>query len=486
MASKKNVSKLSDHRLYRKQGKVVAPLNDGLVNQLTLSSWTRERMPEFLWLGLVLMEHGRDAGFEKAGRILLKISKEAKSLSHPKMSEILALPSHEQRAIYQIILNEIEPYVLSPLTTIYHAPQYPEFNLAFNVREIRFEQRLQRLNQAIKTYSPHQSHEATDLRFLALSLFILGGRFHIASHLTTTTEAFSKYPYISHDDERMQRYRPSIRAAEVALSAENDSEFGERFWNKIGLITRCSPMIIMHNENETNYQSFIEQVQKILDYVLNSYKQASLIDDKFDVILGSLVYALKVFSEVNNKSLGNSVLGRHAARTIIEILIILKYLLKRENENPNIWEEYKLYGLGKYKLVLLKARENDLVETTHFAPPIVDMLVNEIKWEEFIDVDLTYFDKQGIREKSIEVGEKYIYDLFYDYDSSFAHGLWGAIREAAMLKCDTASHQHNAIPDVQLAQTLPDVKADCFDILKKLLNLLKQNYAFPDELMPSE
>ena len=122
----------------------------------------------------------------------------------------------------------------------------------------------------------------------------------------------------------------------------------------------------------------------------------------------------------------------------------------------------------------------------HFVPPVADVIVNEIMWEEFIDVDLKYFDKLGIREKSIEVNEKYLFDLFYDYDSSFAHGLWGAVREASMLKCDNASHQYHIIPDTHLVQTLPDVKADCYDTMKKLLFLLKQNYDFPEELMPTE
>lgn len=36
-------------------------------------------------------------------------------------------------------------------------------------------------------------------------------------------------------------------------------------------------------------------------------------------------------------------------------------------------------------------------------------------------------DKITIRDKAIEVDEKELYDIAYDYDSSFAHGLWGAI-----------------------------------------------------------
>ena len=78
---------------------------------------------------------------------------------------------------------------------------------------------------------------------------------------------------------------------------------------------------------------------------------------------------------------------------------------------------------------------------------------------------LKYFDKLGIREKSNEVGEKDLYDLFYDYDSSFAHALWGAIRESAMLPCDNAGHQYHSIPDIYANQKLPDIKADSFKII---------------------
>jgi hypothetical protein len=214
--------------------------------------------------------------------------------------------------------------------------------------------------------------------------------------------------------------------------------------------------------------------------VLVANKEKTLAEDKFDIIIGSMNYALKIFIEIDNKSLGNSILGRHGIRTIIEIYIMLKYLLRNETEKPNIWKEYKAYGIGKYKLVLLKARETELDKTSHFIPPLADVIVNERIFEEFTDIDLKYFDKQGIREKSIDVGEKELYDLFYDYDSSFAHGLWGAIRESAMLPCDNASHQYHCIPDIHANQSLPDVKSDCAKIIKKLFSLLADVYEIPD------
>ncbi len=95
-------------------------------------------------------------------------------------------------------------------------------------------------------------------------------------------------------------------------------------------------MTILFDQNEDEYKDFINRFQKILEYILHSNKERALSEDKFDVIVGSITYALKIFIEMIEKSLGNSILGRHGVRTIIEILIILKYLLKRESANPNM------------------------------------------------------------------------------------------------------------------------------------------------------
>jgi hypothetical protein len=482
MSNKKNVSSLSDHKLYKKKGVVITPLNDALRDQLKLSLWTKERMPEYLWLGFILLYLGRKVGLEKAGRILFEISKNFTSLSYPRFSMILSLSDEEQKIIYGIISKHVEKKVLAPLTILYKNKDYPIFNDFFYIPEFNVEDRISVISKAIKIYSPHQANEATDLRFLALSLLLFGGRLHISKDIESIAKAFQEYPCTDHDDKQMRMYRPTIRSLEGINFEEKNNQFIKNFWREIGMITPCNPKVIQFDENTKDYNDFIRYCKKILEYVLSTNKEKSLTEDKFDVIIGSTNYILKIFIEINEKSLGNNILGRHGIRTIIEIYIMLKYLLKKESENPNIWEEYKLYGISKYKLILLKARENDVYKTSHFIPPIADILVNEIKWEEFIDIDLKYFDKQGIRDKSIAVGEKKLYDRFYDYDSNFSHGLWGAIRESSMLHCDNANHQYHSIPDIHSNQLLPDVKSDCVIIIKKIYELITEIYNVPETL----
>lgn len=479
MTDRNNVSKLTAHK--RKKGLLVTPLNDASGDSLILSSWAKERMPEYLWLGMILLRYGREVGIEITGKILFEISRKIESLLQPRISKIFSLPDDEQKSIFEIICKYVEKDVLAPLTLLYPSRIYPIFNDYFFVSHLLVEDRINIISEAITLFSPHQSNEATDLRFLALSLMLFNGKLQFVKGTESAMTALREYPYTDHKDEKMRMYRSMVRTTESAMNfQETNNDFSSNFWRNIGMITSCNPTRIEFPESAIDHKELIGDCRKVLEYVLYSNKEKSLAEDKFDVIIGSINYALKIFTEIDDKALGNSILGRHGIRTIIEVYFMLKYLLKREIEHPKIWEEYKLYGISKYKLVLLKARESNASRIpSHFSLPVVEMLVNEIRWEEFINIDLDYFDKQGIRDKSMDVGEKELYDLFYDYDTSFTHGMWGAVRESSMLYCNSVNHQFHAIPDIYNNQNLSDVKSDGKKIMILLYTLLAGLYNIP-------
>lgn len=483
MKDKKNVSSLENHILYKKKGKVVTPLNDSLGDKLRLNSWTKERMPEYLWLALILISYGRTKGFEVTGKILLKISKEIPELTHPKLSRIFKLSVEKQIIVYKIICSYIDLRILSPLTIIYRYSEYQVFNSFINTTEIPFKTRKEVLEKCIEAFSPSQSNDATDLRFLALSLLLFGKKINLPKGMQTTINAFTNYTNTEHDEEIMREYRPTIRSLEGMDFDQKDDTFLTYFWKEIGKMTDCKLFYLDYSKNGFNFEKYFKTVESILDYLIITQKLESLANHKFDVLIGSLTFAKKVFKEIVEKDLGNSIHGRLGIRLLLEIYIISKYLIITSKEKNNIWEEYKLYGISKYKLVLLKARKTELDKETHFKSIVVDAIVNEIKWEEFIDIDLKYFDNLGIREKSHIVGEKQLYDIYYDYDSSFAHGLWGAIRESSMLLCDSASHQYHCIPDIYGNQKLPDVLNDSKVIMDKIVSLISTEFDIPEDLL---
>ncbi len=165
MTDKKNVSGISDHK--KRKGALVTPVNAGLGDTFKFNSWTKERMPEYLWLGLIRKYYGRKLGLEKAGNILFGISRSGISLTTPRLSMIFNFSKNEQKTLYQIICKYIDKEVLAPLTLIYKSRFQPIFNEYFFIAHLTVEERIQILSEAVKAYSPHQSNEATDLRFLS-------------------------------------------------------------------------------------------------------------------------------------------------------------------------------------------------------------------------------------------------------------------------------------------------------------------------------
>ena len=460
-----------------KKGLIQPPMNTLPGKQPV--SWANDRLPEYLWLGLILMNYDRTEGIEKAGKILKEISNINDLIIQPKLSIILSLSAEEQDRIYQIISAEIDPRILAPLTTIYRYSEYPIFNKYFNFSDMLLKERLKIINSAVKLYYEHQSNEATDLRFAALSMMVFQDRLRVPAE-SEIAKALVYYPYTSHEDEKMRGYRPSIRSIEqMDIESSKNQEFIDYFWKEIGLKTDCEPILLGFKDKgeQMDYKKYILDFQEKLNYLLSDVQAKSLDDDKFDVIIGTTTYALKIFNDVIEKSLDDSILGRHAYRTILEAYINLKYLLKIEGEHPSVWEEYKLYGIGKYKLPLLKERENtDTKDETHFVEPLVDVIINEIIWEEFIDIDLRYFDQKKVKEKFEEVGEKYLYEVLYEYDNNFIHGFWGAVRESCMLHCNNASHKYHSIADINFEQKMPSVNNDIHKIMDKFSKLIDEEY----------
>lgn len=128
-----------------------------------------------------------------------------------------------------------------------------------------------------------------------------------------------------------------------------------------------------------------------------------------------------------------------------------------------------------------------------FSSPVLRYTSKKLKTDEICDKAVAvnvlnflytkYFDKQNIRLKAEDVGEKNLYGLYYDYDSSFEHGLWGAIRESSLLKCNNPAHKYHCVPDVEDETRLKTVLPDCIMIMNKTISFLDEIYGIPEQLL---
>ena len=95
-------------------------------------------------------------------------------------------------------------------------------------------------------------------------------------------------------------------------------------------------------------------------------------------------------------------------------------------------------------------------------------------------MDTRLFDSINIRLLSEQVGEKDLYDFCYDYDSSYEHALWGAIRESSYLKCVNPTHIYHIVPDIDNLQKLKSVNSDIIIVMQKILNVLSEVFQEPN------
>lgn len=468
-------SKLSEHTF--KKGKFITPFNDKLGDKLQENPWFKNRLPEYLWLGLILDHYGREEGLKKCSRIFKHLYNKSDLIELPKLSIILNLSDEIQDDIYIHIKSIIDMQVLSPLTCVFTFSEYPVFSSHF-CSSLSIEDRLKAIGNVMSNTHSHQSELSTDIRFLVVAYLINTNRLHLQKE---TAELIVQYQNRSHEDEIMRMIRPTIRACEVGLPNEINSHYLNSFWEGLSRMNECKLYLIKYTDNHEDSEEYVSSIREKLSYYTKMFSTTRPLDNKMLVIIGIATYAYKRMLEVVEHNLYHSISGRSVVRVMIESYIILKYLLLKESEHSDIWTEYQYYGIGQYKLIVERFRELGVdLPDSHVEYNYLDILVSEYIYKEFIDMDTSYFDKINVREKAIAVGEKQLFGLYYDYDSAFEHGLWGAIRESSLLKCDEVSHQYHCVPDIKNEQDMKDVWNDCKMAMDMIISVIQDLYGLPD------
>lgn len=107
-------------------------------------------------------------------------------------------------------------------------------------------------------------------------------------------------------------------------------------------------------------------------------------------------------------------------------------------------------------------------------------MVNEDMDEAFVNISIGYFDKTSVKAKFKKCGEDELYEIYYEYATNFAHGIWGCNRESSMLICDNPAHIYHCVPDYHAEQNLRSVLSDCEMVMKKTFEAIADYIEFPE------
>lgn len=478
----KRYSRLSEYTF--REGKFITPINSvpNLQEFEDGKSWTYGRMPEYIWVGMILKLYGRNEGLRKLHAIIYKLHDLAPNLNTIRLSQILRLDRDVQKKFYEYIIFIGAKEAMEPLTIYLTESKAPVYAECFLGSQRSVDARCEAVVQTMRELMNHQSNEATDIRFVALYFNLLSGKLHL---MKEQLDLLVAYPLAEHSDEIMRTARPMVRASEMMILTFEDvcNEYLDDFWGSISAMTECDLFAVEFPEENRNITVYMEKVHEVFIYLSDLFVFSNKLDDKMNVLLGIATYSYKILKEIYEHRLYNSIAGRSCVRVLIENYIMMKYLVKNEASHNSIWRDYQWYGIGLYKLVLARHRESNILEESHFDRDYIESLVNEFKYEEFIDIDTKYFNKQNIRLKAQEVGESILFGLYYDYDSSFEHGMWGAVRESSLVKCNNPAHKYHCVPDIDNRTRLKTIMPDCIMVMNKTLSYLDEQYGIPRELL---
>lgn len=471
-------TKLASYKF--KSGKFISLWNEVMNPVKDNKSWTYGRMPEYLWIALIIDKYGRKDGFRRLNPILQTI-KEKTSLKFIRMSDFMLVDEKEKECIYSSFVENIDVECLAPLTVVISGEIDSLFALRFSTNML-VEDRVKKIQSCMAKIMNHQSNEATDIRYVVLIYSLICGKLHI---LKDQADLLYKYQFLEHYDDEMREIRPLIRSSELMLLTleEANDNYLNIFWKSISELTECELYFMSFDEEKTKTEDYYNAVKNVFSYLKELYVACNPLDKKMKVLLGIATYSFKRLEEAERHNLYNAISGRSVIRNMIENYIMLKYLVKLEKEKPSIWDDFESYGIGQYKLVLARHRECKLKRDSHVDESLLESIVNEYRFEEFQDMDTKYFDKANIREKANVVNEKDLFGLYYDYDSAFEHGLWGAVRESALLKCNNPAHQFHCVPNIYDEVSLKSIFPDCVYIMNKTIKFLDTIYGVPASMI---
>ncbi|MEP6637327.1 MAG: DUF5677 domain-containing protein [Acidobacteriota bacterium] len=440
-----------------------------------------DRLPEMIWAALLIAGLGRDAALAELRGFLRFVfqhpDKEGlydatltgfAQLPEKLRNEVIAFLCRSERnrgVLALLLLFDALPARATWAEQLQDQPPFPEV-----------------LMEAVRLTLFHQSQEATDCRWVRLMSAVFVRRMIIPQEELLLLNA---YP-VKGDQTIV---RPSIRAAEGAMDAgeSRDRSWPRAFWNECWEKTPCmAPASSIKTTQPKSPSDNIEITslallrQHLTAHWENTHSTTA-IDARHDATFGIALYAIRLVQEVLSLNHGQTILGRLALRTLLEMRITLAYLLKEESDD--LWRTWRAYGAGQAKLASLKLDQVSDIAPHHLSTNVLRDIANEDFWEEVVSVDLGHWAGADLRKLSEQVNLKSDYNRYHGWTSGFAHGQWGPIREFVFRTCLNPLHRGHRCPYTDEPRRLTSVRVDVGALLNGILSEVDRAYpSFPDRL----
>jgi hypothetical protein len=187
--------------------------------------------------------------------------------------------------------------------------------------------------------------------------------------------------------------------------------------------------------------------------------------DRYDVATGITWRILRTAAHIiDTRSLWSEEHGYPAIRSLFDSYVQLKWMLAVEADRPGVWREFKNYGRGRNKALLLHTK--DVMSRVDGEPhEILEGLIPKLESDanrenpvEFQDITIanTFAGDKSLLEMATEVGLADMYHSVMIPASSALHGDWSALTEHVLDPCLHPLHDEHFVPRTKYADDMTE------------------------------
>jgi len=440
------------------------------LDNLKKTSWKDERLPSFLWIGLIIYSHERLEGINYIKRICKYFYDKPDELRPEELTieSITSMSDDQLEEFYDYLFKEL--VILDELIPLLLFSSFPKKHILekfISLDNVNVEEQFGKIYSCVANMLDHQDQLATDCRWARLFYLIIKGKLQMGP----ISEDIFYYP----EKGDMRMVRPTIRACENAMSAMLEpNEWVQKFWDEALMITPCWDLNVTTEDKINLTEVIIQNIDEVEEAIREHFyasRATTAIDAKHEGSFAFVLYCIDILRELTDSAIQNGIVGRLGLRTIAECYITLAYLEKKNDES--LWLTYRSYGSGQAKLAFLKIEELE-EQPQYVSLDTLEALANEDQWQEFSDINLGHWENSNLRKMSEFASQKDIYNKYYDWTSGFSHGQWASLRSVEFTVCGNPLHRLHRIPSEN--KKLPTVILDAVNLCNKIITILLKLY----------
>jgi hypothetical protein len=452
---------LQDHVAVKR--KLVPSFSHKLGGKLSHYSWTRQLVPEAIWLGLVI-DH---CGFEAArshcralGQAALAAMNGTDCPMFVKFSSFEGLSGTAEEAIASTLDRDSMSAIrqsLAPLTAL--MPNHP---LAFLGKADAAPEQIARFPKLLREFYDRNSRAAVLSSAIGYELGIDQEKMHIAAHLIdgliARFKVINDYPETEESRHAAGAFRASAPTLFMTMNVDGaefdaDAPWVQAFWDHISGFGPCILLETLEDEtidSEDSLERFVFGYRNAVRADLRA-RLANWPLDLNEIEVFEVVTALLCRQATLAMDMASSpgVWTPHTApillRAIADVFVNLAWILKDPGPRARLYVED---GQGAIKLQIAhQKRALEITTDSDEADELRQMIDTWSAWlaeqrmEVFVEVNLGSWSGLNTRKMAEEAGFIDFYNYVYQPFSSAVHSNWAHVSALNTTHCENPAHR---------------------------------------------